>query len=172
MEEMRNSYKIYKIFVGKPAGQRPLWRSKRMHAHTYEKIILKWILKAHSMIIWTRFIWLRTGICGSSRRTLLHGVSYNLSSSSSSCFQGLGLLAWSSSKFIFWNLWIYWTAGRIPWTGDRPDARPLPTHSTTRHRKPWTHIHASSRIWTHDPSVWVAEDSMCLRLLGQWDQLL
>jgi hypothetical protein len=24
MEEMRNSYKIYKIFVGKPAGQRPL----------------------------------------------------------------------------------------------------------------------------------------------------
>jgi hypothetical protein len=49
-------------------------------------------------------------------------------------FQGLGLLASSGSEFS-WNLWIYWTVGR-----DRPDARPLPTHRTTQHRKTRTHI--------------------------------
>jgi hypothetical protein len=31
-----------------------------------------------------------------------------------------------------------------------------------KHRKTWTHIHASSRIRNHDPSVRAAEDSMCL----------
>jgi energy-coupling factor transporter transmembrane protein EcfT len=72
-------------------------------------------------------------------------------------FQGLGLLACSSSEFIFWNLGIYCTVGRTPWTGHRPDARPLPTHRKTR-----THIHASSGIRTHDPSVLAVEDSTCL----------
>jgi hypothetical protein len=43
-------------------------------------------------------------------------------------------------------------------------------HRTTQHRKTWTHIHASSRIRTHDPSVRAAEDSTCLRPLGHWDQ--
>jgi hypothetical protein len=50
-------------------------------------------------------------------------------------FQGLDFLACSGSEFIFWNLWIYWTVGRIPCTWDRPDARPLPTHRATQHRK-------------------------------------
>jgi hypothetical protein len=54
--------------------------------------------------------------------------------------------------------------------GDRPDARPLPTHRTTQHRKTRTHIHASSGIRTHDPSVLAAEDSTCLRTLGHWDR--
>jgi hypothetical protein len=85
-------------------------------------------------------------------------------------FQGLGLLACFGSEFIFCNLSIYWTVGRTPWRGDRPDARPLPTHRTTQHRKTRTHIHASSGIRNHDPSVRAAEDSTCLRPLGHWDQ--
>jgi len=35
---------------------------------------------------------------------------------------------------------LFWTSDRIPWTGDQPDARPLPTHSTTQHRKTRTYI--------------------------------
>jgi len=81
-------------------------------------------------------------------------------------FQGLGLLACSGSIFIFQNLWIFWTVDRTPWMGDQPVSRPLPTHRTAQHRKMWTHIYVSSRIWTHNPSVQVAEDSTCLRLLG------
>jgi hypothetical protein len=38
---------------------------------------------------------------------------------------------------------------------------------TTQGRKMRTHIHASSRIRTHDPSVRAAEVSTCLRPLGQ-----
>jgi len=86
-------------------------------------------------------------------------------------FQRLGLLTWPSSEFIFWNLWNYWTDGRTPWTGDQPDARPVPTHRTTQQRKMQTHIYASSGIWIHDPIVWAAKDSKCLRPLGHWDQL-
>jgi len=75
------------------------------------------------------------------------------------------------SEFIFWNLWIYWTIGRTPWTGDRPDARPLPAHRVTQHTKTRTRIHASSGIRTHDPSVRLAEDRTCRRPLVHWDQL-
>jgi hypothetical protein len=64
-----------------------------------------------------------------------------------------------------------WTVGRTPWTGDQPGARPLTMHRTTQHRKTRTHIHASSGFRNHDPSVWAAEDSPCLRPLGHWDQL-
>jgi len=39
-------------------------------------------------------------------------------------------------------------------------------HRTTQDRKMWTHVHDPSRIWTCDPSVWVVEDSMCLRPHG------
>jgi len=46
-----------------------------------------------------------------------------------------------------------WKVGRIPWTGDRPDERPLPTHRTPQHRKTRTHIRASNGIRTHDPNV-------------------
>jgi len=82
-------------------------------------------------------------------------------------FQGLGLLACSGSEFIFWNLWTYWTLGRTPWTGGQPDARPVPTHRTTQHRKTRTHIHAWSGIGTYDPNVRATEDSTChLNKLG------
>jgi hypothetical protein len=56
--------------------------------------------------------------------------------------------------------------------GDRPNARPLPTHRTTQHRETRRHIHASSGIRTHDHSVQAAEDSTCLRPLGHWDRHL
>jgi len=75
------------------------------------------------------------------------------------------ILACYGWKCIFWNLCIYWTVGRTPCTGDRPDARPLPMHRTTQHRKTRAHIHASSGIRTHDPSVPAVINST----LGHWD---
>jgi len=45
-------------------------------------------------------------------------------------------------------------------------------HRTAQYRKMQTHIHASSRIWTHNPSVRVVEDCTCLRTHGHWDQPL
>jgi hypothetical protein len=61
--------------------------------------------------------------------------------------------ACSVSEFNFWTYESIWTFGRTPWTGDQPDARPLPTQdNTTQHRKMRTHSHAPSRIRTCDPS--------------------
>jgi hypothetical protein len=42
-------------------------------------------------------------------------------------------------------------------------------HRTTHHWKMQTNIHALSRIWTHDPSVWVIK-APCPRLHSQCDQ--
>jgi hypothetical protein len=42
---------------------------------------------------------------------------------------------------------------------------------STNTEKTHTDIHASSGIWTHDPSVWAGEDSSCLRPLGHCDWL-
>jgi hypothetical protein len=68
-------------------------------------------------------------------------------------FQGLGLLACSGFRTYFSETYeSIWTVGKTPCAGDRPDARPLPTQDNT-------HIHASSGIRTHDPSVRAAEDS-------------
>jgi len=47
--------------------------------------------------------------------------------------------------------------------------RCLYLHRTIQHRKTQTHIHASSGIWTHDPSVQTVKDSTCLRLCSHWD---
>jgi hypothetical protein len=60
-----------------------------------------------------------------------------------------------------------WTVGMTPWTGDQPDARPLPTQDNTTQKNADTHIHVSSEIRTRDPSVRAAEDSTCLRPRGQ-----
>jgi len=41
-------------------------------------------------------------------------------------------MACPDSEFDFWNLWIhFWTFGRTPWTGDKPNAGPLPTQDNT-----------------------------------------
>jgi len=39
-----------------------------------------------------------------------------------------------------------------------------------KNRKTRTHIHASSGILTHNPSVWPAEKCTCLRPRGHWDR--
>jgi hypothetical protein len=44
---------------------------------------------------------------------------------------GLGLMACSDSEFNFSEFMNLWTIGRTPWTGDRPDGRPLPTQDNT-----------------------------------------
>jgi hypothetical protein len=54
------------------------------------------------------------------------------------------------------------TFSRTPWTSDQPVTRPLPN----------TDIYASSRIWTHDPSVQASEDSSCLRPNSHYDWIL
>jgi hypothetical protein len=46
-------------------------------------------------------------------------------------------------------------------------------HRTTQHRKKKNadiHIHASSGIRTHDPSVQAVEDSTCLRQRDHWSR--
>jgi hypothetical protein len=85
------------------------------------------------------------------------------------------------SKFIFiivvfsrimplalfrFRIYFWWT----PWAEDRPDAMSLPTNRTAQHRKTRTHIHVSSRIRTHNPSVRAVEDITCLRQRGHWDR--
>jgi hypothetical protein len=75
-------------------------------------------------------------------------------------------------RIYFLKLMNLWTFGRTPWMGDRLDARPLPTHRTTQHRKTRTLIHASSGIRNQDPSVRAAEDSTCLRPRGHWNSLI
>jgi hypothetical protein len=57
------------------------------------------------------------------------------------------------------------TVGRPPWTENQPDARSLPIQSNTN-----TDIHASSRIRTHDPSVWGGENNACLWERGHCDR--
>jgi hypothetical protein len=42
-------------------------------------------------------------------------------------------------NFNFRTLWIYWTFGRTPWTGDQPDAKPLPTQDNTTQENADTH---------------------------------
>jgi len=43
-------------------------------------------------------------------------------------------------------------------------------HRTAQHRKERTHIHTSSGIRTHDPSVRSVKDRTCLRRRGHWDR--
>jgi hypothetical protein len=64
----------------------------------------------------------------------------------------LSLSLWfyrTSDLGLFFSFLILYTVGRTPWTGDQTVARPLPTHRINAR----THIHASSGIPTHDPSV-------------------
>jgi hypothetical protein len=51
-----------------------------------------------------------------------------------------------------------WTFGRISWTGNQPDARPLPTQDNTTQKNADKHIHASNGIRNHDPNVRAVED--------------
>jgi hypothetical protein len=93
------------------------------------------------------------------------------------------VLCISSNLFIYYLLWLYspllglcrffsflilYTVGSTPWTGDQPDARPLPTHRINAHN---TDIHTLSGIQTHDANVRAGKDSSCLRPRGHCDRL-
>jgi hypothetical protein len=62
-------------------------------------------------------------------------------------------LSWALAAFF--SFFILYTVRRtIPWTGDQPVARPLPTHRTTQTQNKRTQcIHTLNVIRTHDPSV-------------------
>jgi hypothetical protein len=61
----------------------------------------------------------------------------------------IGMLTMHKIKSISLSLWLYspldlgcffsflnlYTAGTTPWTGDQPEARPLPTHKTIQTQK-------------------------------------
>jgi hypothetical protein len=49
--------------------------------------------------------------------------------------QGIGQRPVPFQKFNFWTYESIWTFGRTPWTGDHPDARPLPTQDNTTQKK-------------------------------------
>jgi hypothetical protein len=80
-----------------------------------------------------------------------------------------------SGPGLFFRVVIFFYAyGRIPWTSDQPDARPLPIHRTTQTQNKSTHtykhIHVLSGIRIHDPSIRASEDSSCLRPRGHSDR--
>jgi hypothetical protein len=71
---------------------------------------------------------------------------------------------------IHLKLWILERAGRSPWTGDQPVARPLTTQNNTN-----TDILAHSfqtGIRTHDPSIRAGGDISCLRPRGHCHRLV
>jgi len=69
-------------------------------------------------------------------------------------------------NFNFWNLWIYYEyLVRLLGRGISP-TQGLYLRRKTQQKNADTHIHASSGIRTHDPSVQVVEDSTCLRPRG------
>jgi len=44
-------------------------------------------------------------------------------------------------------------------------------HGTAQQRKTWLHIHASSEIWTRDPSACSVEYHACMSPCGRWDDV-
>jgi hypothetical protein len=70
-------------------------------------------------------------------------------------------MACSNSEFNFWKLRIYLDLEIMNLFGQlvgllgrgTGPTQGLCLRRTTKHRKTWTHIHASSGIRTHDPSV-------------------
>jgi hypothetical protein len=85
------------------------------------------------------------------------------------------LYLWRYSPLLdlgrFFSFLVFYTVGRIPWTGDQPVARPLPAHKTTQTQK--KHTQASmplSGIRTHVPSICAGKDSSCRRPRGHCDR--
>jgi hypothetical protein len=82
-------------------------------------------------------------------------------------FQGLGLLDCPTLELIFLNFVNLFL--QLIGRPGRGIGRTKGLHLNAeqhKHRKTQTHIHASSGIRTHDPSVRVTEDSTCLRMVG------
>jgi hypothetical protein len=70
---------------------------------------------------------------------------------------------WTLAAFSV-SLLLY-TVGMTDWTGDKPVARPLPTHRIKAHRHPCLEWDSNPR-----PSVQADEDGSCLRPRGQCDR--
>jgi hypothetical protein len=51
--------------------------------------------------------------------------------------------------------------------GDQPIARPQPTRKENNKNSEKKHIHTSSGIQIHVPSVWEVEDVSCVNARGQ-----
>jgi hypothetical protein len=64
-------------------------------------------------------------------------------------------VAFSGSEFDLRNLRIYFVERLVGLLGQGIS---YCVHRTAQHRKTWTHIHASSGIRTHDPTVRMFED--------------
>jgi hypothetical protein len=56
MGEKRN---VYRLFLGKPEGKRPLGRPRRRWVHN-----IRWILERWDGVIWAGLVWLRIGTGG------------------------------------------------------------------------------------------------------------
>jgi hypothetical protein len=72
---------------------------------------------------------------------------------------------WPLVQFL--NLYI---AGRTPWKGDQPVAKPLLAYTGQHKHRINAHTHASKEFQPRIPSVRAGEDSSCLRPRGQCDQ--
>jgi hypothetical protein len=66
---------------------------------------------------------------------------------------------------------LFYAVGRIPWTGDEPVARPLPTHRTIQTQNKRTHRHPYLK-WDSNPRSQCSsnEDSSWLRQRGHRDR--
>jgi hypothetical protein len=85
---------------------------------------------------------------------------------------GLGPHAYSDSEFWLlkiMNIFFGHLIGLLVWEISPSQGLYLPR--TAQHRKMRTHIHGSSGIQTHDPSVRVVDVSTCLRPRGYWERL-
>jgi hypothetical protein len=56
---------------------------------------------------------------------------------------------------------LFLTFGRTPWTGDQPDARPLPTQDTTTQKNAYTHT--SMPLTGFEPTIPAFELSKTVR---------
>jgi hypothetical protein len=85
-------------------------------------------------------------------------------------------LLWLYSPLLglrsFFSFLILYIVGRIPWTGEQPVARPLPTQRTiqTHIQKKEKHKHPCLEWYSNPrPSVWARENTSCFKQRGHCD---
>jgi hypothetical protein len=97
--------------------------------------------------IWT--LWRREKSCTAEKRTQVIQPVARRCTDWAICLSIFGATAlfWPWPLCQFLNLY---TIGRSPWTGDQPDARPLPTQRTTQTENKRTHRHPCFE-WNSNP---------------------
>jgi hypothetical protein len=78
--------------------------------------------------------------------------------------QGIGQRPVPVQKFNFWTYESIWTFGRTPWTGDQPNARPLPTQDNTTQKK---RGHTSMPRAVFEPAIPMFERPKTVRALDR-----